>query len=182
MFKFAFIMNIPGESPKTYSKVYENAESYSLFAGTGDMDMAAGLVKQLAGEGFEVINLCGDFDDDITKKFMEITENKMRILHADFFPEEMKKLEAQASLKEYGIICIVRGLEQMESFDLLSEDCNTRLMLIRDLDQACSAAVELVNKGIDFIELCSWFDKEKTQAIIAAINGKVPVGSCGPIK
>ena len=44
---------------------------------------------------------------------------------------------------------------------------------------ACEAAKELLDKGVYFIELCSWFDEEKTRAVIAAVDGKLPVGSCG---
>lgn len=181
MFKFALIMNIPGESPETYSEVYENAESYNLFVGTGDMEMAAGLVKQLARDGFELINLCGDFNDEITQRFIEIGQGKMRVFHADYFPNELEKLETLPSLQEYGFVSITRGLEKMEHLELLSKNCNTKIMLVKDLDMACQAAKELVEKGVYFIELCSWFDTERTQAVIAAINNKVPVGSCGPI-
>ena len=68
MFKFAFIMNIPGESPETYSTVFENSEEYDLFVGSDNMDMAAGLVKKYAEEGFDLIDLCGDFNEDLAKK------------------------------------------------------------------------------------------------------------------
>ncbi len=182
MLKFAFIMNVAGESPKTYSKMHETSEETSLFVGTGDMDMAAELVGQLAVEGIELINLCGDFDDDITQKFIEIGKGKIRIFHADYFPEELAKLEALPSLKEFGIISITRGLEEMDHLELFSPECNTRVMLVKDMEMACDASKELVLKGVHFIELCSWFDVERTKAIIEAIGGAVPVGSCGPIK
>lgn len=172
-------MNVSGVSPESYSKVFENEDSYNLFAGTGSMEMAAELVKKLAEEGFDLINLCGDFDDDITKRFIEIGQGKMQIYHADYFPEEMAKLEALPSLKEYGFICIVGGLEKIERLALLSGECNTSLMLVKDLEMACQAAEALAAEGINFIELCSWFDQERTRAIIAAVKGAVPVGSCG---
>jgi hypothetical protein len=34
-------------------------------------------------------------------------------------------------------------------------------------------------EGIQLIELCSWFDEEKTQAIEKAVEGKVIVGTSG---
>ena len=181
MFKFALIINVAGASPETYSTVFENAESYNLFVGTGDMEMAGRLVKQLSEDGFELINLCGDFNDEITKKFLEIGQGKLRVLHANYFPNELKKLEALPSFQEYGFISITRGLENMDRLALFSEECNTQIMLVNDLDMACHAAKELVEKGVSFIELCSWFDAERTQTVIDAIDGKVPVGSCGPV-
>ena len=41
------------------------------------------------------------------------------------------------------------------------------------------AAQKLVSEGVKFIEICSWFDAERTQSVIDAIDGAVPVGSCG---
>jgi hypothetical protein len=179
VFKFAFIMNIPGESPETYSKVFENEEEYDLFVGSGDMETAAWLVKKYAGEGFDLIDLCGDFNEELAKEFTLIAENKLKVFYADYFPEELAKLEAQPSLKEYGIICIADGLKKMEHLELTGKTCNTSVMLVTDLDMACRAARELLDKGINFIELCSWFDAGKTRTVIAAVDGRVPVGSCG---
>jgi hypothetical protein len=179
MSKFALIMNVPGESPETYSKSYENAESINLFVGSGDMEMAAGLVKQYADDGFELINLCGDFNEELAKRFIEIGQSKIAVFYADYSPDELKKLEALPSLKEYGFICMEKSLEKMEHLELLSNECNTTIMLVKDLDMACHAAKKLVEKGIYFIELCSWFNTERTQAVIEAIDGKLPVGSCG---
>lgn len=71
--------------------------------------------------------------------------------------------------------------QDMKILELLSKECNTKIMLVKDLDMACQAAKELVEKGVFFIELCSWFDTERTKAVIAAIDGKLPVGSCGLI-
>lgn len=179
MFKFAFMMNIPGESPETYSAMFENSEEYDLFVGSDNMEMAAGLVKKYAEEGFDLIDLCGDFNEDLVNKFTEIAQGKLKIYYADYFPEELEKLEALPSLSEYGIICIADGLDKMERLEILSSRCNTSIRLVTDLDMACQAAGELLDKGVYFIELCSWFDAEKTLAVIAAVDGKLPVGSCG---
>ncbi len=179
MSKFALIMNVPGESPETYSKAYENAESYNLFVGSGNDEMAAELVRQFAEDGFELINLCGDFNEEHAKRFIEIGQGKMEVFYADYSPDELKKLEALQSLTEYGFICIEESVGKMELLEMLSEECNTSIMLVKDLDMACHAAKELVEKGIHFIELCSWFNAERTQAVIEAIDGRVPVGSCG---
>lgn len=56
---------------------------------------------------------------------------------------------------------------------------NTHIRFIRDVEGACEAAKGLVADGVTFIELCSWFDAEKTNAVIKAIDCQVPVGSCG---
>ncbi|PKM85275.1 MAG: hypothetical protein CVU86_03170 [Firmicutes bacterium HGW-Firmicutes-11] len=178
MIRYALMINVPGQSPATYSKVYETPENYDWYVGTGDMEMATILMKQLVAEEFETVNLCGDFDDEILQKFIEIGEGKTKVSAARYAPEELMKLEALTSLKEYGFISLMPGIDRIERLELLSDECNTHIFLVKDIDMACDAAAELVESGVDLIELCGWFEPNKTQAIIDAIDGKVPVGSC----
>lgn len=181
MFKYAFIENVPGSSPETYSFVYENDESYSLVTGTSSFEMTEELAKKLDQEGYDLIDLCGDFDDEAVAKLSKSFTGEMGITHADYLPDELVKIEALDSLKEYGIVIVMDGVEVTQKFSLISEACNTYVRFTKDLDAAKAAAKELVSLGVDFIELCSYFDKEKTQAVIGAIEGKVPVGSCGDL-
>ena len=179
MSKYALIMNVPGERPETYSALYDKDGNHELYVGTGSFEMATDLLKKLAIEGFDHINLCGDFDDEITNKFIEIGQGKIKISHACYWPEQLDKLNLLPSLKEYGFISMVGNLENEVTLELKSEECNAYIILVKDLEIACQGAIDLVEKGIAFIELCTWFDSEKTRAIIEAISGKVPVGSCG---
>ncbi|HPR23691.1 MAG TPA: DUF6506 family protein [Bacillota bacterium] len=181
MFKFAFIINLPGESPGSFSRIYETKESLSRVLATGSDEMTRETVKKLAEEGYELVNFCGDFDDEMTKRYYEAAEGTIEMRHADYFPKEMEKLEASSSLKEYGIIIIARGTEETYKIKMKSPDCNVNVCFVKDIDSAKTAVCQLVADGIDFIELCSWFDKEKTEVVIEAIGGKVPVGSCGKI-
>ena len=178
MSRYALMVHVPGESPATYSKIYDNNGNHELYAGVGDMDMAAELMMRLAEEGFEMVNLCGDFDDETVQKFIEIGQGKIKVSAARYSPEEQLKLEGLTSLKEYGFLSYVPDIDQIERLDLFSEECNTHVFFVRDIEAACRAAVELTEMGADAIELCSWFDPPKTQAVIDAIHGKAPVGSC----
>lgn len=181
MFKYVFIANIPGVTPDTYTASYENEESTTLVIGVSSPEMADRLVKKYDREGYDLMDFCGDFDDEDLERFSEYITGDMRITHADYFPQELAKLDALPSMKEYGIIAITRGVETTQPLLLESRACNTHVRLIKDLDGAKAAAKELVEEGINFIELCSWFHKGKTEAIIRAIDAKVPVGSCGEI-
>ena len=49
------------------------------------------------------------------------------------------------------------------------------------MKQAKQAAIKLVEKRIDFIELCSWFDLLRMEAIVEATGNRVPVGTCGEL-
>ena len=182
MFKYAFIENVDNASPETYSFVYDNAESSSLVAGTSSFEMTEELVKKLDSEGYDLIDMCGDFDDEAVEKLLSVTKSDMEICHADYLPAELEKIEALESLQEYGIVIVMDGVEETQSFELKNDACNTYVRFTKDLEAAKAAAKELTEQGVYFLELCSYFDKEKTQAVIDAIDGKVPVGSCGDLK
>lgn len=179
MFKYAFIEETEGASPETYSFTYENAESRSFVAGVNDMDMAGDLVKKLAQEGVELIDLCGAFDEERARRLRTAAEGKVEILHVNYFPQEQKKLDALESFQEFGVVIVMDGVEETQNFELRNDACNTYVRFTKDLDAAKAAAKELADQGVYFIELCSYFDEEKTKAIIEAVGGKVPVGSCG---
>lgn len=182
MFKYAFIENVEGASPESFSVVNENSESYSIVAGTSSLEMTKELVKKLDKEGYDLVDLCGDFDDEAVNKLLEVTKSGMRILHADYLPAELEKIEALESLKEYGIVIVMRGVEETQKYTLQNDACNTYVRFVKDLEAAKTAAKELVDQGVYFLELCSYFNKERTLEIIDAIGGKVPVGSCGDLK
>lgn len=182
MFKYAFIENVDGATPESYSFVYENAESTSLVAGTSSFEMTEDLVKKLDSEGYDLIDMCGDFDDAAVEKLLSVTEKGIRICHADYLPVQLEKIEALESLKEYGIVIVMDGVEETQSFTLESEACNTHVRFTKDLAAAQAAAKELADQGVYFLELCSYFDRHKTLAIIDAVEGKIPVGSCGNLK
>lgn len=182
MFKYAFIENVAGATPETYSFVYDNAESTSLVAGTSSFEMTEELVKKLDSEGYDLIDMCGDFDDEAVKKLLSVTKSGISICHADYLPVQLEKIEALESLKEYGIVIVMDGVEETQGFTLESEECNTHVRFTKDLDAAKAAAKELADQGACFLELCSYFDREKTLEVIDAVEGRIPVGSCGKLK
>ncbi|MCI8648230.1 MAG: hypothetical protein HFE76_15875 [Firmicutes bacterium] len=151
-------------------------------AGTSSFEMTRELVKKLDSEGYDLIDMCGDFDDEAVEKLLSITKSDMEILHADYLPAELEKIEALDSLQEYGIVVVMDGVEETQNFTLKNDACNIYVRFTKDLDAAKAAAKELVEQGVYFLELCSFFDKARTLEIIDAIGGKVPVGSCGELK
>ena len=47
---------------------------------------------------------------------------------------------------------------------------------VKDYEEACKIAKELVNDGIGAIELCGGFGHKGVAKIVEAVKGKVPVG------
>lgn len=172
---------MPGQNPDTYLAVYENAESYNLIAGVDGVESAKDYVKSLVDDGFTLVDLCGDFDDEITADIQEAVGEGVKVRHADYSIDEMAKMSKLSALPTYGIVICMRGVENPQEVVLKCEDCDTTAIFVKDLEQAKKAAKTLVDRKIVFIELCSWFDKIRTEAVIEAIDGAVPVGSCGDI-
>lgn len=179
MFKFAYLINMPGYTPETYGTEYTNSESFSIVAGVDGVDGAKECARKLAGEGFDLINLCSEFDDQAISDIGASAENAIRIQNVSYYPEELSKLESSSELMNYGVIIQMAGVDESCRFDLKSPDCNTTAYFVKDMDQAKDAAKAMVGEGIHFIELCGWFKDEQTREIIAAVDGKIPVGSCG---
>ena len=179
--KFAFIANIAGITPETYSAAFETEEAYNLIAGVDGMDAAKEYVKKLADEGYDLINLCGDFDEEITEELRGIAGETVEIQHADYSAEELAKLEKLESFKNYGIIIIDSSIDEAHEELLQSEACDAKVVFVNSIDMAKEAGKKLVDEGADFIELCSWFDKEKMEEIVEATENKVPVGTCGEL-
>lgn len=181
MLKFAFLINVPGQSPDTFSGVYENAESYNLVLGTDNMDMAKECVASLVADGYTLFNLCGDFDDEVTGEMQQAAGPDVKIRHADYLPDELAKVEALEEFTKYGMVIVMRGVEEPSEVALHVDGFDAKAIFVKDQEQANEAAKKLAAEGVHDIELCSWFDKAKTEEVIAAIDGAVPVGTCGDL-
>ena len=179
MFKFAYIINMPGYSPETYGGVYENDESYSVIVGVDGVEGAKAYAQKLEKANYDLINLCSDFDEEASEAIRKSMGDPIEIQNAKYFPEELEKLEALTDPADYGIIIQMDGVEESVRVSLDSPDCNSKAIFVKDMESAKQAAGTLVEEGIDFIELCGWFEEDMTREVIAAVDGSVPIGSCG---
>lgn len=182
MMKYAFIANVAGVTPETYSTVFETKNCYNLIAGVDGMDAAKKYIKKLADEGFELFNLCGDFDDDITVEIQKMVGEGVRVKNAKYTIDELMKLQFVESFKDYGIIIQDDDLENPHEEVLRSKECDMRIMFVKDMREARHAAKKLIEKKVDFIELCSWFDVLRLEPLVEATENKVPIGTCGEIE
>ena len=181
MLKYAFLINVPGQTPEGYCGVYENSESYNVIAGTDNMEMAKEFVGKLAADGFTLLNLCGDFDDEVTAAMCEIAGPDVKIRHADYLPEQLAAVEALPEFTKYGIVIVMRGVEEPTEVVIDKPELYTKAIFVKDQEQANAAAKQLADEGVHDIELCSWFDKAKTELVIEAVGGACPVGTCGEL-
>ena len=180
MFQYAFIANSAGLDPDKYSLVYENDEFYCFVGAVHGMEMAQALAAAFADRGFQLIDLCGDFDEKKAESIKKAAEGKLDVCYAKYSEENQKKFEAMSTSNEYGIIIMADGMgDCTEWLELKDEEYNTTVAIVGSDAAAEEAAKEMVIKGIHFIELCSYFDREKADAIEKAIDAKVPVGYCG---
>ena len=181
MNKYAFLENVPDLSVDAYCDSFDDGEWLSLVAGLNGVDHVLEYAKELIADGYSLINLCGDFNEDHIAELMKDAPEGVEVHYAAYLPEELRKLEALEEYKEYGQI-IFGGVEDPVHLELQSPEMNTHTVFIKDLQQALQEAERFAKTGVDGIELCSSFDLDMTKSIIAAVEAidpTIPVGSNG---
>lgn len=178
-FKYAFIMNSKTLTPDTYIGIHENAKNYYLITGVNSVQMAGELARELSEEGFSAIDLCGDFDEEKAAKVADAAGGEVEVRYARYSPFDAKRMDEMDSLGGYGLILMDSSLSETEWLRMESDEFNTTVAFVHSLESACFAAIKLVEDGINFLEMCRWFDEERAGIVIGAIHGAVPVGYCG---
>lgn len=81
-------------------------------------------------------------------------------------------------LNSYGFIFIADGANPtVDRFVLDRHSFRSMIVAVPDQSAAEQVAVDLVNSGVQFIELCGIFGPVGTAKVIEATGGRVPVGS-----
>ena len=60
------------------------------------------------------------------------------------------------------IIVLSDEVNDIEAIDKKDAACNIYVRFVADEDAACEAAKDVIAAGAEFMELCSWYDREKT--------------------
>ena len=181
MKKYAYVENVPGLAIENYKANFDDGEYLNHIAGFDGVDVCMDYVKGLIRDGYSLINLCGDFGKEHVEELMKDAPEGTAVHYAAYLPEELAKLEALEQYIEYGMI-IVGNVEEPVRLELSAPVMNTHVVFVKDLEQAADAAHKFAEDCVDGIELCSWFDLEKTQRIIAEVESVsllIPVGSNG---
>ena len=178
--KYAFIMNSASLNPESYSVTYYNEGNQYYFTAVHGMKMTRELAKKLADDGYELMDLCGDFNEEKTEAVKEAAEGKIRVNYAKYSEEDTAKFDALESTSKYGVIVLGFDLtEDLVRLELTSEEYNTYISIAAQEETAALEAKKMVAEGINFIELCGYFDSEKAEKIAEAIGHQVPIGYCG---
>lgn len=183
--KFAFIMDVKGAVPETCSAVFETAGRYNLVAGLDGQEAAAKYIEKLAEEGFEEINLSGDFDEEFAERITEqVRENVgvfIEIKSTRYTIDELIKLQFLDSFRNYGIIIMDENTDRYHEVVLRCKKRDIRIIFVQNLQRARHAAARLAEKRADIIELCSWFDILRLEPIVDATENRIPIGTCGEL-
>ena len=179
MFKFAFLINVPEANAENYSTRLENSETITIVEGVDGVEAGVSRIPELIAQGIDHFDLCGDFDDELTAKIRAQAGDGIRIKNSIYSAEELAKLEKLESMYGYGMIIKADGIDETVWRSMKNDDCATTIAFVKDLEQAKAAAIKMAESDVNFIELCSWFDADKTQAVVQSMDGALPVGSCG---
>lgn len=178
MLKFAFLIMMPELKPETFRGVYENKESYNLVVGMDSIQAAEDIMKGLIADGYTLFNLCSGFTPE-DAEMLQAMGDGIKVRAADYLPAEGEKIEKLEDFSKYGVVVVMSGVEETETVSCSGPDFDAEVKFVKDQEAANAAAAELAEHGVTFIELCSWFTEERTQAVADAIGGAVPVGSAG---
>jgi len=87
----AFIFTSKGASPDVHRAVLETEQHRLDVRGVSSVDEGCKVAKQLVDEGCKLIELCGGFGPEGTRKVIEAIGGKVPVGYIDWFPEELEK-------------------------------------------------------------------------------------------
>lgn len=82
-------------------------------------------------------------------------------------------------LSDFAFIVFSQDYSSESTAIIQSDSLKTRIVGVNSLERAESAALDLVEDGVQLIELCGWFGPKGAARIIEAVGDKVPVGFVG---
>ncbi len=177
MLKYAFLINSKTLTPETYSREFVGKNFHGYICAVNSFKKACEIAGKLADEGFQEIDLCGDYGLEKAKVIKDSLGSRVKIFYEIYEDGEEDKFEALSSLNPWGVIINVGETWERDRYFLLqSSEFDTHVACVKDLEEALQAARQMQKNGVAFIELCGYFDKEKRDQIISAIEGKMPVG------
>lgn len=177
---YAFIMNSENLYPAICSGELFTGEFHAKIVAVHSMEMAKEEANRFSQEGYAAIDLCGDFDEAAAAEISQVAGESVVVSFMTYLPAELEKLSALSSMNHYGILLLHPSfIGQKDRFVLKSLEFDTYVIGAGSLDEAKILIRELVEDGIDFIELASQFTKDMANELIAELGGKVPVGFAG---
>ena len=175
--KYAFIVMWPGLNPENYRIDFQGKDLTS-YIGVSDLDQAEALVRTLACAGYSAFNLCGAFDQAKAERLARAAGPGTSFEYVIFPGDEQRKRAAADIMKGLGIIIYDDGIGQIKPFELTGT-LNSSIRFVDSIVMARAAAGDLIRQGCTVIELCSWFNEERTGALIHSLHCETPIGTAG---
>ncbi len=175
--KHAFLVMYPGLDPANYHLDF-TGKDLTTFVGVGDLDQAEAMVRSFAAEGRSVFNLCGAFDQSSAERLAKAAGPGTSFSYVTFEGDEIRKRQQADITGGVGFIVYDSGVGQIQPFKLQGT-LPASVRFVDSLVMARAAARDLIREGYPVIELCSWFDAERTETLIHMVGSEVPIGSAG---
>lgn len=179
IFKYGFIMLSDTYTPENYQGTIKDESFLTYTCAVNSLEMACAMAKELAEQGFECIELCGDFDDEMTAQIKKCTGENVKVRHAWFTDEAAAAFEALENISPYGFMFHEESADPaVHTLTLKGGEFDTVMTAVASVEQAVTEAKRMIKEdGVKFIELCGWFDMEKLAQIQSAAGPGVPVGT-----
>lgn len=92
----AFIFVSGGALPKVHRGVFETDQHRLEVCGVSSIEEGCRVAKDLVEDGCCLIELCGGFGADGTRKVIAAIDGKVPVGYIDYFPEEQEKRKRQS--------------------------------------------------------------------------------------
>lgn len=88
----AFIYVYKGCDPKRDTAVIKSSLLKTIIVGVDSIDSGCEIAKKVVEEGCRLIELCGGFGVEGTKKVIDAVQGAVPVGYIDYFPEEKEKV------------------------------------------------------------------------------------------
>ncbi|HOU32225.1 MAG TPA: DUF6506 family protein [Synergistaceae bacterium] len=171
-----FLFLHPGEpGDLRWRKTFATPEFTMEIRGVASPEEGETAARELRDGGVQILDLCGGFDDELTARIVAAVEGKIAV--GARRPAAGSPPPPDAP-RRYGFIFKGPGMVPehcQETFEAPGYFLEVRG--VSSVEEGEIAAREMGDRGVTILGLCGGFNDELTARIMAAVGGKVAVGT-----
>jgi len=170
----AFLYLAPGSDPTRDRSILEDDADRTTFVAVPDQDSAAQVALELVDHGVELVELYGGFGPTAAARVIEAVGRRVPVGSVGY---QGPAAPADPVIDHRAVIYQAGSADQAVDRLVFQADGQQMTFVAVPFPAAAApVAVELVDQGIQLIELCGGLGPVPAADVIEAIGGRVPVG------
>ncbi len=179
--KFGFIFKTGCSVGKDFIVFSKAGDTLAKVIGVESVDMGREGVEILSQWGVKIYDFSGDFSKEQLGEYEKIFSGEYQFNLMKYLPGQREKLEKVKDLSKYGVIVRNGDIEGYQREELVCPKKTATIYFVKDLEKAKEAIKEMIKEGVEYVELCSYFNLDRTKQLIEEVGGKIPIGTSGKI-